>query len=77
MEPEESGKEKPGTGQDNAVGTGPGGHGNKDERDKDTDGHDPVTLPDGELVKVKGLNTVYAISGGKRLPLRTIAARCI
>ncbi|MFA5029518.1 MAG: hypothetical protein WC518_02055 [Patescibacteria group bacterium] len=29
----------------------------------------PVTLPDGELVKIKGANTVYVISNGKRLPI--------
>lgn len=28
-----------------------------------------VTLPDGELVKVKKVNTVYVISDGKRLPI--------
>ncbi|HLD28236.1 MAG TPA: hypothetical protein VJB67_01335 [Patescibacteria group bacterium] len=29
----------------------------------------PVTLPDGELVKVPGISTVYIISNGKRLPI--------
>ncbi|MEK7653493.1 MAG: hypothetical protein AAB358_03370 [Patescibacteria group bacterium] len=30
---------------------------------------DPVALPDGNLIKIKGVNTVYVISGGKRLPI--------
>lgn len=30
---------------------------------------DPVTLPDGYLVKTKKINTVYVISNGKRLPI--------
>lgn len=29
----------------------------------------PVTLPDGELVKIKGVNTVYVISNGKKMPI--------
>jgi len=29
----------------------------------------PVTLPDGELIKSKSINTVYVISDGKRLPI--------
>ena len=29
----------------------------------------PVTLPDGELIKVKNVNTVYVISDGKKLPI--------
>ena len=29
----------------------------------------PVTLPDGELIKSKTVNTVYVISDGKRLPI--------
>ncbi len=38
------------------------------ELDKYRSGN-PVTLPDGELIKVKGINTVYVISEGKRLPI--------
>ncbi len=30
---------------------------------------EPVTLPDGGLIKVKKVNTVYVISNGKRLPI--------
>jgi hypothetical protein len=29
----------------------------------------PVTLPDGELIKTKGVNTVYVISKGKAMPI--------
>ncbi len=29
----------------------------------------PVTLPDGELIKINGLNTVYVISDGNKLPI--------
>lgn len=31
----------------------------------------PVTLPDGELIKIKGSNTVYAVSNGKILPIHS------
>lgn len=39
-----------------------------DELDMYSPGN-PVTLPDGELIKVKGLNTVYVISNGNVLPI--------
>ena len=38
------------------------------ELDKYRSGN-PVTLPDGELVKINGVNTVYVISNGKKLPI--------
>jgi len=47
MEPEESEKETTGPGQENAAGTGTGGHGKTGEREEDPDRQDPVTLPGG------------------------------
>ena len=38
------------------------------ELDKYQSGN-PVTLPDGWLIKIKNVNTVYVISNGKRLPI--------
>ncbi len=32
-------------------------------------GGNPITLRDGELIKIKGVSTVYVISNGKRLPI--------